>query len=254
MERQYLRRLAERLQATGICRLESDEGEFALHRADARVELTGDELTLRPREPGGSPQVQLVRRLNSRTAVDRATEASVLVAATADAGRRYTGLRVAITLRDAILDGGAEDSPRHDVFRGRRFTVPLPPDLAAIQDQSIPALERTVRDVQMRGLKRDVDALLARVVSEIHGRASFSISCLILVMIGCALGMMFRSGDFLTAFALSAVPALLTIALISTGQRIGEDHKLSLGIALIWAGNAAILVLAGVLLRKLQRQ
>ena len=37
-------------------------------------------------------------------------------------------------------------------------------------------------------------------------------------MVGAALGMMFKSGNFLSAFALSAVPALVCIALIVTGQ------------------------------------
>ena len=59
--------------------------------------------------------------------------------------------------------------------------------------------------------------------SKLHSRASFAMSCLILVMVGCALGMMFRSGNFLNAFALSVVPALISIALIITGQHTAEN-------------------------------
>ena len=57
------------------------------------------------------------------------------------------------------------------------------------------------------------------IVSESNSRASFAVSCLILVMVGCSLGMMFRSGNFLTAFAVSFIPALLCITLIVAGQQ-----------------------------------
>ena len=59
--------------------------------------------------------------------------------------------------------------------------------------------------------------------------------------------MMFRSGNFLTAFALSVVPALICIALIVAGQHTCENvpwkldnfqNPLNLGLALIWSGNA----------------
>jgi len=83
-------------------------------------------------------------------------------------------------------------------------------------------------------------------------------------IVGCALGMMFRSGNFLSAFALSVVPALICIALIITGQHTCENvpHDLmanfhnpfELGRNLIWSGNAAVAVIAVVLLGRLQRQ
>ncbi len=89
-------------------------------------------------------------------------------------------------------------------------------------------------------------------------------SCLILVMVGCALGMIFRSGNFLTAFAVSFIPALLSITLIIAGQRTAgsiatHDTKaytdpLQLGLALIWAGNGVNLVIASVLMWRLHRK
>ena len=99
--------------------------------------------------------------------------------------------------------------------------------------------------------------------SEMHSRASFAVSCLILVIVGCALGMMFKSGNFLTAFAISVVPALMCIALIVTGANVSNSvpwklanfqNPLNTGLALIWSGNAAVLVMAVVLMTKLQRQ
>jgi lipopolysaccharide export LptBFGC system permease protein LptF len=96
---------------------------------------------------------------------------------------------------------------------------------------------------------------MGRLQSEIHSRASFAISCLVLVLVGCALGMMFRSSNFLSAFAVSFIPAMFSIALIVTGQQICSraTNSATLGLAFIWGGNAAVLALALGLITKLQR-
>jgi hypothetical protein len=79
---------------------------------------------------------------------------------------------------------------------------------------------------------------------------------------------MFRSGNFLSAFAVSFIPALVTITLIVAGQRVSGsvpdplktdlaqyiDTPLQLGLALIWAGNCVNFVLAVVLLGRLQKK
>jgi hypothetical protein len=72
---------------------------------------------------------------------------------------------------------------------------------------------------------------------------------------------MFRSGNFLSAFAVSFVPALLCIALIVSGQQTAEHvpydvmhafhNPLALGIGLIWAGNVVVLGIAVYLISKL---
>ena len=68
---------------------------------------------------------------------------------------------------------------------------------------------------------------------------------------------------FLTAFAISFIPALIAITLIVAGQRVGgsiplsyprADNPIQLGLSLIWAGNAANLILAVGLWWRLQRQ
>ena len=68
--------------------------------------------------------------------------------------------------------------------------------------------------------------------------------------------MMFRSGNFLSAFAVSFVPALMSIALIVTGQQVCArvSHGMGLGLGFIWGGNAVVLLLALILLGRLQRQ
>ena len=116
-------------------------------------------------------------------------------------------------------------------------------------------------DPEQRG-KLEGDELIKlynSAVSEKNARVNFALSCLILVMVGCALGMMFKSGNFLSAFALSVVPALFSIVLVVTGQHICENipyplprnftDPLNIGLSLIWSGNAVVLVIAVVFVR-----
>jgi len=149
----------------------------------------------------------------------------------------------------------------------RTITVKMP---AAIQ-----SLESNDLDTYLRGNSKasDTDRTLLRramyrigngIQSEMHSRASFAVSCLILVIVGCALGMMFKSGNYLTAFALSVIPALVCIALIVAGQHTCENipwkvdanfkNPLTLGLTLIWSGNAMVLAIATALGWRLQRQ
>jgi hypothetical protein len=88
------------------------------------------------------------------------------------------------------------------------------------------------------------------------------VSCLSLVLVGCALGVMFRSGNFLNAFAVSFVPALLCITLIVSGQQTAThvpyaaDFKdpLPASLAFIWSGNVITLAAAIYLTYRLQRR
>jgi lipopolysaccharide export LptBFGC system permease protein LptF len=147
----------------------------------------------------------------------------------------------------------------------RHFTIPMPPKLKTIENQAVDFYQTqlAVPKDEKAMLQREVIKLGNSIQGEMHARASFAVSCLILVVVGCALGMMFKSGNFLTAFALSVVPALICIALIVAGQHTCENvpwkldnfqNPLNLGIALIWTGNAAVLVLAGILWSRLARE
>ena len=116
---------------------------------------------------------------------------------------------------------------------------------------------------EQRKLIRELTGLANDIVTESNSRISFAISCLILTFVGAALGMMFRSGNFLSAFAISFIPALIAITLIMAGQRVGStipigypkgENPLQLGMALIWSGNAANLLIAVGLWWRLQRQ
>lgn len=145
------------------------------------------------------------------------------------------------------------------------FRVSMPQSLRDLEKRKLDYYESPAAAVSgnQHRLKRELIVLRNDLVSEMHGRMAFALSCLILVLVGCALGMMFRSGNFLTAFAISFVPALMTITLIIAGQQTcgnvpwqrgpGWVNPLNTGIALIWSGNTANLALASALLWRLWR-
>jgi lipopolysaccharide export LptBFGC system permease protein LptF len=148
----------------------------------------------------------------------------------------------------------------------RSFVVPAPVKSSQLERDLDTYLRpnHKIGDSDRMALQREWFKIRNAIHSEMHARASFAVSCLILVVVGCFLGMMFKSGNFLSAFALSVMPALLCIALIVAGQhtacnipyKIETDFKdpLSLGIGLIWSGNVVALALAIVFGVRMQKQ
>jgi lipopolysaccharide export LptBFGC system permease protein LptF len=149
-------------------------------------------------------------------------------------------------------------------FPARSLVVPMPAEVAALAGRTVGDYKKILPKEDFRRLERERYRIYNAVISEIWARVSFSVSCLILVAVGCALGMMFKSGNFLSAFAVCAIPALLCIALIVTGQHTAENvpsplppnwnNSLKLGLTVIWSGNVIVATAAVILLTKLQRQ
>lgn len=170
---------------------------------------------------------------------------------------------VDVSMYNCVVGVGDEQAP-HQNFT-RPIVVPMPLDVQKIENRSAADyVSGAAHAEQQNRLKREVIRLHNSIISELMARLSFGVSCLILVMVGCALGMMFRSGNFLSAFAVSVIPALLSIALIVAGQHTCENippdvsgswnNPLRLGLMLIWSGNAVVLGIATTLLWRLQRQ
>ncbi len=185
------------------------------------------------------------------------------------AGGQDADATVSVTMRDAVVDaadvpGEATDTPAPAPL-DRQYAVPLAGDVAAMSSRTAEQyLAGTVgSETSRRQLRFAWFDLTNHIDSELHARAAFVVSCLLLVLVGASLGMMFRSGNFLTAFAVSVVPAMLSTVLIVTGQHTAEstptivtaaNNPLHLGLAVIWAGNVAVGVAAAVLLLRLQRR
>ena len=176
-------------------------------------------------------------------------------------------LRLTLELIDVVSRTGNELVPRKNYVQA--FNVPMTRNVRAIAAQGIERYANSAnKGIEIQAINRVLLVLYNQILSESHSRVSFAISCLVLVMVGSALGMMFRSGNFLSAFAVSFVPALLTITLIVAGQRVSgtipddlridfskfPNTPLQLGLALIWSGNCVNFVLAVVLLGRLQKK
>ena len=172
-------------------------------------------------------------------------------------------MSVRATLRDVTVQ--TEEGLSHPPDFPRQFVIAMPPALRTLENREIDFYRRleAVPADNRQSLTRDLLRVSNGVLSEVHSRISFAVSCLILVIVGCCLGIMFKSGNFLTAFAVSVAPALVCIALIVAGQQTCENipwnldnfkNPLNLGLALIWSGNAAVFALAAALSWRLHRQ
>jgi lipopolysaccharide export LptBFGC system permease protein LptF len=202
---------------------------------------------------GAGRAITIVEQNHGETVTDKATRVQIRI----DVDQQDHFMVIALIMGDVDQTEGAE--------LDRRIYVPMSPDVAAVANQT---LQKYLDgpDVPMNApatLRHEIVQLTNYIYSEMHGRVSFAVSCLILVAAGAALGLMFKSGNFLSAFAVSVVPALLAIALVATGQHVVEgvpgnvtqaNDPIHLGIAIIWSGNVAALAVAVTLLGRLQRQ
>ena len=238
---------------------------------DLEVRTRGGELIINPRndEAGQFVRVNLVSGGGSITS-DTARQVRVTVDfpdAVAPGGGGGGGedddgsaaqrrMVVSVQEYDAIVRADEDPTP-HETYR-RTVNIPMPEELKAIERHDVRhyLTGHNAGQREQAELKANYQKLISGIRSEMHARASFAVSCFILVMVGCALGMISKSGNFLSAFAVSVVPALLCIALIVTGQHVCENtpKSMGMGLSLIWSGNVIVLGMATVLLGKLQRQ
>lgn len=247
---------------TGISKLDSETEHITLEKKGGTAQVSHDRTMLTLISPAGQRDLHLTQDRNNVT-VDAARARITVEPDTAQ--RR---MAVTINLEDAVVRVGneAETSPREAFTRD--INVPMPAAIQHIEDRTINDYTKPGGILPERRLQlyRAGLQISNSIVSELHSRASFAVSCFILVMVGCALGMMFRSGNFLNAFAVSVVPALISIALIITGQHTCENipqlhqmsanfsNPLNLGLGLIWSGNVIVAIIALTLIGKLQRQ
>jgi lipopolysaccharide export LptBFGC system permease protein LptF len=119
---------------------------------------------------------------------------------------------------------------------------------------------------QSRGPKGNLTATAKQVVdiqkelthtisSELHSRGSFSVSCLTLVMFGAALGVTLKGRNPLAVFVMGFMPSVLLVLLITMGRRVMEtaSGNQTLGLCLLWAGNAVLVLLVFWAYRRLMK-
>lgn len=101
-----------------------------------------------------------------------------------------------------------------------------------------------------------VPKLRNNIIAEMHARVAYSISCTALVMIGAALGLIFRGGQVVSAFATSIIPAMVVITMIKMGTRLvkNPDTSVTVGLGVIWGGVGLILLTTVVIYLRLARR
>jgi hypothetical protein len=260
-QRSYLESVAQGLTGEGS-RFTFDSGGaevLTIERVGAggSNEIRGDGLHIFSGGGGTARSVRVTQSRGGRATLAAEAQQIVVRALPDSAGAR---LDLVVELQDAIVN----DVPRV-AFRRDDVSVPMPGPVKEIENRPVEHYlhSDSVPTWNKSRLKRQWVVISNGTISELHARMAFALSCLILVVVGCALGVMFKSGNFLTAFAVSVVPAMLCIMLIVTGQHVCEKvgwdmtkyhNTMPLGLTLIWSGNVAVLAIAVALLGRLQRQ
>ena len=103
-----------------------------------------------------------------------------------------------------------------------------------------------------------VPRLATHVLSELHGRVAYCVSCFLLVAMGAALGVVFRGGQLISAFTLSVIPSAFIIVMIIMGKQLIRNTAVQgstyWGILAIWAGIAVLFVANVVVYTRLSRR
>jgi lipopolysaccharide export LptBFGC system permease protein LptF len=237
----------EQLNAQRVASFEASEGETYVLSMDSGAWLGGGsrEFTIHGSD-GRKVHLAHVNALQAR-------ELELI----AQVDRERKAMRLEFDLSDVVIGRSRQHS------RAEATVVAMSPELQEIGAQGVRAYlggdsgsGRAPRSDDVRRLSGRLTELVTDIQTEIHGRVSFAISCLVLMLVGCALGMMFKTANYLSAFGVSVVPAMLCIAVVATGQHVVENdpRSINVGLGMIWSGNILVFCLGVGLLGWLQRK
>lgn len=83
-----------------------------------------------------------------------------------------------------------------------------------------------------------------KIIATVHERMAFSVSVLALVLLGAALGIVFRGSHTIVAFGVSFVPSLVVIVAIVMGKQMAQNESTHLvGLSVMWLGIAFVVAL-----------
>jgi lipopolysaccharide export LptBFGC system permease protein LptF len=120
----------------------------------------------------------------------------------------------------------------------------------AVVDPSVDlGLEEEMLDKRI-GLQRATGSFRRKVAALIHFRLGFSVSVLVTVLMGAALGVIFRGARALAAFGLAFVPFAIVGIMMLMGRQLGEHAGTeAVGVAIIWGGLLLVGLGDGLILR-----
>ena len=101
-----------------------------------------------------------------------------------------------------------------------------------------PKVEKLIKKLNTETLPR----LLRKAAAEMHWRIAYGVCCMLMVMIGAAMGLILRGGQVLGAMAISAVPASVVIVVLLMGKQLIASAGMgqAYGAVVIWAGVAVM--------------
>ncbi len=276
-ERDYLQSIAAAISESGggLFNFSTDpdnDDSFQISGKNVTASLNGEELVIQPKpgaavEAGATTQGSIFRpiwmiqnHMSQPTLWANAREMHVR----AKPDSLSHTFSVGIELFDVSI--GVQDSTTDRVSFQRSFSSPMSDAMVEIENKTLADYQHDpqITSDDASSLLHEQLVVNNAVRTELHGRASFALSCLTQVMIGCAMGMIFRSGNFLNAFAVSFVPALLCTTLVFCGQTVSTHiplyvprnyhNPLPLALGFIWGGNLIVLAAGIYLTIKLQRR
>jgi lipopolysaccharide export LptBFGC system permease protein LptF len=107
---------------------------------------------------------------------------------------------------------------------------------------------------QVEKLNSLVSETFTSIMIEMQVRLSFSLGCILLILIGIALGIRLKGGHLLTAFGVSSIPAAVLVVCIIMGKNLAYNRSDDIsGIGVMWGGMAVLAVLTMILYRRLLR-
>ncbi len=104
---------------------------------------------------------------------------------------------------------------------------------------------------QLKRLRKQRSKYLHQIYAEINVRTVYSISVLVLAILGAALGMIYRGGHLLVAFGISFVPTLFVVVLTILGKNIAKgESTLLVGLGIMWLGLIIVTSVDYVVLKR----
>ncbi len=166
---------------------------------------------------------------------------------------------VSLLMEGARGPGMPPESAGHSEYPLGPFAVPEDIVAGAREvnlDDLVHSPEKYELSAPVTGMVNDLHGkllpkLLGKVAAEMHWRIAYAVCCLLMVLIGAAMGLILRGGQVLAAMAISAVPAALVIVLLLAGKELIHNPKVmwgyAFGAAIIWGGVALMVAAVGYL-------
>ncbi|MBN2269335.1 MAG: LptF/LptG family permease [Sedimentisphaerales bacterium] len=142
-----------------------------------------------------------------------------------------------------------------DIDIGKKFgtqnvldSLRLASDSAILKQGPSPKLGKLTAE-----LEDEIQKTLLQIRAEIHTRLVFGIGCVPMILIGIGIAICKKGGHLLTAFGASCIPAAVLIICIISGRQITQNTDVTIvsGVGLIWSGLVFLLLLVGVIYRRL---